>query len=68
MHFIISKEGYRPLISQIFDQDSEWLDNDSVFAVKDSLIGEFKPAAPELGDRSPLRIRLHVEKRRINSL
>ena len=48
MHFIISKDGYRPLISQIYDQDSAWLDNDSVFAVKDSLIGAFKPAAPEL--------------------
>lgn len=48
MHFIISKDGYRPLISQIYDADSEWLDNDSVFAVKDSLIAKFKPAAPEL--------------------
>ncbi len=49
MHFIISKDGYRPLISQIYDADSEWLDNDSVFAVKDSLIAKFKPAAKELG-------------------
>ncbi|SLN12735.1 Hydroxyquinol 1,2-dioxygenase [Roseovarius gaetbuli] len=49
MHFIISKEGYRPLISQIYDADSKWLDNDSVFAVKDSLIGKFKPAPKELG-------------------
>ncbi len=49
MHFIISKDGFRPLISQIYDADSAWLDNDSVFAVKESLIGKFKPAAPELG-------------------
>lgn len=49
MHFIISKDGYRPLISQIYDAESDWLDNDSVFAVKDSLIGKFKPAAKELG-------------------
>jgi catechol 1,2-dioxygenase len=49
MHFIISKEGYRPLINQIFDADSEWLDNDSVFAVKDSLVGKFTPAPKELG-------------------
>lgn len=49
MHFIISKDGFRPLISQIYDADSAWLDNDSVFAVKESLIGTFKPAAPELG-------------------
>jgi catechol 1,2-dioxygenase len=49
MHFIISREGYRPLISQIYDADSAWLDDDSVFAVKESLIGKFQPAAKELG-------------------
>lgn len=49
MHFIMSKSGYRPLISQIYDADSEWLENDSVFAVKESLIGKFKPAPKELG-------------------
>ncbi|MFZ5965154.1 dioxygenase [Thalassococcus sp. BH17M4-6] len=49
MHFIISKDAYRPLISQIFDAESEWLENDSVFAVKDSLIGTFKPASADLG-------------------
>ncbi|WP_349361064.1 dioxygenase [Stappia sp.] len=44
LHFIISKDGYRPLITQIYDADSDWLDNDSVFAVKESLIGKFEPA------------------------
>ena len=48
MHFIISKDGYRPLISQIYDADSDWLEEDSVFAVKESLIGKFTPAAKEL--------------------
>jgi catechol 1,2-dioxygenase len=49
MHFIISKDGYRPLISQIYDADSAWLEDDSVFAVKQSLIGTFKPAPAALG-------------------
>ncbi|MDW3182749.1 dioxygenase [Roseobacter sp.] len=49
MHFIISKDGFRPLISQIYDADSDWLENDSVFAVKESLIGKFKPAPEGLG-------------------
>ncbi|MCB1353440.1 MAG: hydroxyquinol 1,2-dioxygenase [Rhodobacteraceae bacterium] len=48
MHFILSKDGHRPLISQIYDSSSEWLDNDSVFAVKDSLVGEFEPAGEDL--------------------
>lgn len=51
MHFIISKDGYRPLISQIYDADSKWLEDDSVFAVKQSLIGKFKPAPAHLGTK-----------------
>ncbi|MBL1421256.1 MAG: intradiol ring-cleavage dioxygenase [Alphaproteobacteria bacterium] len=44
IHFMLFKSGYRTLVSQIFDGKSEYLDNDSVFAVKESLIGEFKKA------------------------
>ena len=36
-------EGYKPITTQIFDKDSKYLDDDSVFAVKDSLIVEFVP-------------------------
>jgi len=41
IHVVINKEGYRPLISQLYDGSSDYLDNDSVFAVKENLIGEF---------------------------
>lgn len=44
LHFAISKDGYRPLITQIYDGDSDWIDNDTVFAVKESLIGKFEQA------------------------
>lgn len=50
MHFILSKDGFRPLISQVYDASSEWLDNDSVFAVKDSLIANFETAPDEMHD------------------
>lgn len=36
-------QGYKPITTQIFDKDSKYLDDDSVFAVKDSLIVEFVP-------------------------
>ena len=39
IHFFIKKDGYKPLISQIYDADTQYLDNDSVFAVKEELIG-----------------------------
>ena len=55
MHFIVSKEGFRPLISQIYDSTSEHLENDSVFAVKESLIGNFRKAGDDVDTD------LHVE-------
>lgn len=55
MHFILAKDGFRTLVSQIYDADSKWLDDDSVFAVKDSLVGQFKKAGGDLDTD------LHVE-------
>ena len=46
LHMIVNREGYRPLISQIYDSSSPHLDDDSVFAVKEELIGEFRKAPP----------------------
>ncbi|GLI73623.1 hypothetical protein PoHVEF18_001843 [Penicillium ochrochloron] len=43
IHIIATKEGYRPLTTQIFDREDKYLDNDSVFAVKDSLVVDFVP-------------------------
>lgn len=36
-------DNYRPLTTQIFDRKGKYLDNDSVFAVKDSLVVDFVP-------------------------
>ena len=44
LHVMINREGYRPLISQIYDSESDYLDDDSVFAVKEELVGEFAKA------------------------
>lgn len=45
IHFKLFKDGYRTLVSQIYDADSDHLENDSVFAVKQSLVGQFEKAA-----------------------
>ncbi len=39
----MQREGYKPLTTQIFDRKDPYLENDSVFAVKDSLIVDFRP-------------------------
>jgi len=43
IHLIVILEGYKPITTQIFDKDSKYLEDDSVFAVKDSLLVEFVP-------------------------
>ena len=49
MHCMLQKDGYHRLISQVFDSRDKYLENDSVFAVKESLIGTYRKADPELG-------------------
>src|SRR4029450_8226983 len=44
IHFMLSKDGYQSLISQIYDSETKYLDNDSVFPGKQSLIGKFNKA------------------------
>ncbi|MEW5423581.1 intradiol ring-cleavage dioxygenase [Amorphus sp. 3PC139-8] len=44
LHFLIQKDGYKTLISQIYDSETQYLDNDSVFAVKKDLIAQLKKA------------------------
>ncbi|KAM3549782.1 hypothetical protein ARSEF4850_008672 [Beauveria asiatica] len=43
IHLIVTVDGYKPLTTQIFDSKSDYLTNDSVFAVKDGLTVDFVP-------------------------
>lgn len=42
-HYIISKEGYDPLTTHIFDPDDPYINSDAVFGVKESLMAKFEP-------------------------
>jgi catechol 1,2-dioxygenase len=58
IHFMVSADGYEPLITHIFTPDCPYLSEDAVFGVKDSLVANFQriedPArAKELGVASP---------------
>jgi protocatechuate 3,4-dioxygenase beta subunit len=43
LHFMITAEGHRRLITQLFVAGGEYLDSDAVFGVKDDLIVDFEP-------------------------
>src|SRR5438270_348334 len=42
MHAIVSADGYQQVITHVFVAGDPYLDSDAVFAVKESLIGNFK--------------------------
>ena len=42
IHFWIQADGYHPLITHLFVEGDEYLNSDAVFAVKESLIVDFK--------------------------
>jgi protocatechuate 3,4-dioxygenase beta subunit len=42
VHFMISRPGFKTLITQVFVDDAEHLENDVTFAVTPSLIGRFE--------------------------
>lgn len=48
VHFMLSAAGHQGLISQIYDADTKYLDNDTVFAVKSDLIGKIVDAPADL--------------------
>ncbi len=37
-HFVVSAPGYKSIITHLFDSESEYLDSDAVFGVRDSLV------------------------------
>lgn len=48
IHFIVTAPGYKSLTTQIFDRRDGHIDNDSVFAVKESLVCNFLPRKGDL--------------------
>jgi hydroxyquinol 1,2-dioxygenase len=58
IHFIASAKGFREVTSQVFVADSPYIDSDTVFAVKDSLVVPFREsgdaeAAQHFGVEAP---------------
>jgi catechol 1,2-dioxygenase len=58
IHFIVRAPGFRTLITHVFPPDCPYLEQDAVFGVKETLIGDFRAsddaaAAAALGFRTP---------------
>jgi hydroxyquinol 1,2-dioxygenase len=46
LHLIVTADGYRPVTTHLFDDESQYLDSDAVFGVKPSLIKHLARHAP----------------------
>lgn len=58
LHYIITKDGYDPLTTHIFDPDDPYINSDAVFGVKESLLATFRKVeepsrSEELGFAGP---------------
>ena len=51
IHLVVRSRGFQTLTTHVFDAESDYLDNDTVFAVKPSLIGRFARRAADDPDR-----------------
>lgn len=68
LHFKVTADEHRTLVTHIFVDGCEYLARDSVFGVKESLVREFAPQEPgtaapdgrDLGDRGWRRVRFHI--------
>jgi len=53
LHFIVEAEGFRPLVTEVFPDDDPYLDQDTVFGVREDLVVQYQemPAGsfPECG-------------------
>jgi protocatechuate 3,4-dioxygenase beta subunit len=43
LHYIVSAEGFRSLVTEVFPEDDPYLDQDTVFGVRDDLVMTYVP-------------------------
>jgi len=47
LHYIIKADGYRSLVTEVFPSDDKYLDQDTVFGVRDDLVMEYTEHAAD---------------------
>jgi protocatechuate 3,4-dioxygenase beta subunit len=43
LHYIVLKDGFRPLVTEVFPDDDPYLDEDTVFGVRTDLVVRYQP-------------------------
>ena len=58
IHLMVTHPDYKDVITQIYPADDPWLATDTVFAVKDDLVVDFKPYKGQDGVTKELELNL----------
>ena len=45
LHYIVTAEGFKQLVTEVFPDDDPYLDQDTVFGVRDDLVTRYEPKA-----------------------
>jgi catechol 1,2-dioxygenase len=48
IHFIVSAKNHKSLVTELFDRKDKYIANDTVFAVKESLLLDFRPLEDDI--------------------
>ena len=56
LHFIVKAKGYRDLVTEVFADDDPYLDEDTVFGVREDLVMTYEPQ-PAAASRKASRCR-----------
>jgi len=47
LHYIIKAKGFRSLVTEVFPDDDPYLDQDTVFGVRDDLVMQYVEQSPD---------------------
>jgi catechol 1,2-dioxygenase len=58
IHIMVTSDNYQGCTTQLYPKDDPWLATDTVFAVKDDLVVDFKPLQGD--DKATLELEYNV--------
>jgi hypothetical protein len=59
----MTAEGYKPVTTQLYPRDDPYVTNDTVFAVKDDLLIDFKPREGDANAKLDLEYNIRLAPR-----
>lgn len=59
-HLIVSADGHRTLVTELFDAEDPHLEHDAVFGVREALVARFEPPAAATGSEPVMAVEIRL--------